>query len=153
MGICIMKWNWGKGLVVAMAAFMGFILYMVITMSTDKTYHHDLVTESYYAKEMAYQTEIDAETNTNNLKENIEGEKTKEGWLLSFPSELNPTKVTGNVFLYRPSNQKLDFDFPLVLSGSNLLIPDKQMIAGRWNITIEFEYDNKSYLYKKSIVY
>ncbi|WP_299210543.1 FixH family protein [uncultured Dokdonia sp.] len=148
-----MKWNWGTGLVVAMAAFIGFILYMVITMSTNKKYSHDLVTESYYAKEMAYQTEIDAETNTNNLKENIEGKKTKEGWLLSFPSELEASKIIGKVFLYRPSNQQLDFDFPLVLSGSNLLIPDKQLVDGRWNITIEFEYDSTSYLYKKSIVY
>jgi len=148
-----MKWNWGKGLVVGMLAFMSFILYMVITMSTDKKYSHDLVTESYYAKEMAYQTEIDAESNTNALKEKIEGKKTIEGWLLSFPSELDPAHITGNVFLYRPSNQQLDFDFPLVLSGSNLLIPDKQLIGGRWNITIEFEYNNISYLYKKPIVY
>lgn len=148
-----MKWNWGKSLVVGMLAFMSFILYMVITMSTDKKYSHDLVTESYYAKEMAYQTEIDAETNTNALKEKIQGKKTTEGWLLSFPSELNPAKITGKVFLYRPSNKQLDFDFPLVLSGSNLLIPDKQLIDGRWNITVEFEYDNTSYLYKKSIVY
>lgn len=148
-----MKWNWGKSLVVGMLSFMSFILYMVITMSTDKKFSHDLVTESYYAKEMAYQTEIDAETNTNALKEKIQGKKTTEGWLLSFPSELNPAKITGNVFLYRPSNKQLDFDFPLVLSGSNLLIPDKQLIDGRWNITIEFEYDNTSYLYKKSIVY
>lgn len=148
-----MKWNWGKSLVVGMLAFMSFILYMVITMSTNKKYSHDLVTESYYAKEMAYQTEIDAETNTNALKEKIQGKKTTEGWLLSFPSELNPAKITGNVFLYRPSNKQLDFDFPLVLSGSNLLIPNKQLIDGRWNITIEFEYDNTSYLYKKSIVY
>lgn len=153
MGTCIMKWNWGKSLVVGMLAFMSFILYMVITMSTDKKYSHDLVTEEYYAKEMAYQTEIDAETNTNALKEKIEGKKTKAGWLLSFPSELDPAKISGNVFLYRPSNQQLDFDFPLVLSGSNLLIPDKQLIGGRWNITIEFEYENTSYLYKKPIVY
>ncbi|GGG20244.1 cytochrome Cbb3 oxidase maturation protein CcoH [Dokdonia pacifica] len=148
-----MKWNWGKSLVVGMIAFMSFILYMVITMSTDKKYSHDLVTEEYYAKEMAYQTEIDAETNTNTLKEKIRGKKTTAGWLLSFPSELDPAKITGNVFLYRPSNQQLDFDFPLVLSGSNLLIPDKHLIGGRWNITIEFEYDNTSYLYKKPIVY
>ncbi len=148
-----MKWNWGKGLVVAMVAFMSFILYMVITMSTNKKYSHDLVTESYYAKEMAYQTEIDAETNTYDLKEKIVGTKTNEGWLLSFPSELDPAKLTGKVFLYRPSNQQLDFDFPLVLSRSNLLIPDKHLIDGRWNITIEFEYENTSYLYKKSIVY
>ena len=34
-------------------------------MSTNKKYSHDLVTEDYYAKEMAYQNEIDAESNTH----------------------------------------------------------------------------------------
>ena len=79
-----MKWNWGKGIVLGMLAFMGFILYMVITMSVDKNYSHDLVTEEYYAKEMVYQTEIDAEKNLNGLNEKISGQKTEEGWLLKF---------------------------------------------------------------------
>ncbi|WP_299525478.1 FixH family protein [uncultured Lutibacter sp.] len=148
-----MKWNWGTGIVVGMIAFVSFIMYMVITMSTNEKYSHDLVTEEYYAKEMAYQTEIDAETNTNNLKENIEGNKTHDGWLLSFPKGLEASKIKGKVFLYRPSNQQLDFDFPIVLSGSNLLIPDKELMDGRWNITIEFTYNNEDYLYKKAIVY
>lgn len=148
-----MKWNWGKGIVVSMVTFMGFIMYLVITMSTNKKYSHDLVTEDYYAKEMAYQKEIDAETNTKNLRENIIGKRTNEGWLLSFPSELESSKIKGTVFLYRPSNEKLDFDIPLVLSGSNLLIPDKKMLDGRWNITIQFTYNNEDYLYKKAIMY
>ncbi|OEJ99120.1 cytochrome C oxidase Cbb3 [Flavivirga aquatica] len=148
-----MKWNWGKSLVVGMLAFMSFIMYFVITMSTDKKYKHDLVTEEYYAKEMAYQTEIDAETNTYNLKERIENRKTQEGWLITFPKELETSKIKGRVFLYRPSNQKLDFDLPIVLSGSNLLVPDNKMVGGRWNITIEFKYNEENYLYKKSIIY
>ncbi len=148
-----MKWNWGKGIIVGMVAFMSFILYMVITMSTDKKFSHDLVTEAYYAKEMAYQNEIDAETNTNNLSEKIIGKRLPEGWLLLFPKEIKALETTGKVFLYRPSNQKLDFEFPLEISDRNLLIPDHKLIAGRWNITIEFTQDNKVYLYKKSITY
>ncbi|GER58092.1 FixH family protein [Patiriisocius marinus] len=148
-----MKWNWGTGIVVGMVAFMAFILYMVITMSTNKKFSYDLVTEEYYAKEMAYQTEIDAETNINDLSGQFEGKKTKDGWLLTFPNEIEASKVKGKVFLYRPSNQKLDFDLPLVLSGSNLLIPDNKLIGGRWNITIEFEQNGTEYLYKKSITY
>jgi len=148
-----MKWNWGKGLVVAMIVFIAFIMYMVITMSTDKKYSYDLVTEEYYAKEMVYQTEIDAEKNTHSFSKKIKGEKTKEGWLLTFPSELNAQDIKGKVFLYRPSNQKLDFDLPIVLSGSNLLIPDKQMLDGRWNITMTFKYQGKDYMYKKEINY
>ena len=148
-----MKWNWGTGIVVGMVTFISFIMYFVITMSVNKKYSHDLVTEDYYAKEIAYQKEIDAETNTKNLKENIIGKRTKEGWLITFPEELKPSEIKGKIFLYRPSNQKLDFELPIVLSSPNLLIPDKKMVSGRWNITIEFNYKNNAYLYKKAIVY
>lgn len=148
-----MKWNWGTGIVIGIISFMSFILYFVIKMSTDNKFHHDLVTEEYYAKEMAYQTEIDAETNTFNLKEEIQGKRTNEGWLLSFPKELNPTKIQGKVFLYRPSNQKLDFSLPITMSGNNLLIPEKFLVDGRWNITIDWNYENTNYLYKKAITY
>jgi nitrogen fixation protein FixH len=148
-----MKWNWGKGIVVAMACFMGFILYMVITMSTDDNYSHDLVTEEYYAKEMAYQTEIDAETNARNLVGEISGKRTPEGWLLTFPPSISESTNKGKVFLYRPSNQQLDFEVPLAISGSNLLIPDNQLIDGRWNIIMEWTDGEEEFMYKKSIVY
>lgn len=148
-----MKWNWGTGLAIGMLAFISFILYFVITMSVNKKYSYDLVTEEYYAKSMTYQNEIDEETNTYNLEEKITGQKTKKGWLLSFPEELDPEKINGKVFLYRPSNQQLDFDLPIVLSGLNLLIPDKSLVDGRWNITLEWTYENKDFLYKKAIVY
>ena len=148
-----MKINWGTGLVIGMACFIAFILYMVITMSTDKNYSHDLVTESYYEKEMMYQQEIDAETNIAKLSGNIFGKKTNDGWLLQFPTELVSEKIIGTVFLYRPSNKQLDFDIPIELSGSNLLIPDERLLEGRWNITISWEYKGETYLYKKQIVY
>jgi len=148
-----MKLNWGIGLVVAMAGFMAFILYFVIVMSTDTKYSHDLVTEEYYAKEMVYQEEIDAEINTNNLTEKIISRNTDLGWEIIFPESLEPKKIIGKVFLYRPSNQKLDFELPLGLSTPNLLIPDKNLIGGRWNITIEWTYEGKPFIYKKEIVY
>lgn len=148
-----MKWNWGKGIVLGMLAFMGFILYMVITMSVDKNYSHDLVTEEYYAKEMVYQTEIDAEKNLNGLNEKISGQKTEDGWLLKFPTELTNENSTGKIALYRPSNQKLDFEIPMELTNSQVMIPKKNLIDGRWNITIDFQYEGKNYLYKKEIVY
>ena len=148
-----MKINWGTGLVIGMLLFMSFILFFVVKMSTDKQYKHDLVVEEYYKKEMAYQEEIDAERNFKAYASKIVGERTKEGWNIQFPEDLNPSNLKGTVFLYRPSNKQLDFDFPIVLSGSNLLIPDKRLLDGRWNITIEMEYEGEKYLYKKSIVY
>ncbi|WP_034059225.1 FixH family protein [Lacinutrix jangbogonensis] len=148
-----MKWNWGTGIVVVIIAFMSFILFLVIKMTTNTEYGHDLVTDEYYAKEMLYQTEIDAETNTYNLKERIISKKTDEGWLLIFPKELEPSKIIGKVFLYRPSNEKLDFELTLNLTTSHLLIPEHKMLDGRWNITIDWTYEDTPYLYKKQITY
>lgn len=148
-----MKWNWGTGIVIGMISFIAFILYFVITMSTDKKYSHDLVTEEYYAKEMMYQNEIDAETNTNNLSQKIISHRVDTGWEITFPTELDPQKMKGNVFLYRPSNEKLDFDFDLDLSSHTFLIPDKDLLGGRWNINIEWSYEGTPFMYKQEIVY
>jgi nitrogen fixation protein FixH len=148
-----MKINWGTGLVIVMVLFMSFILFFVIKMSTNEQYKHDLVTEEYYKKEMAYQEEIDAETNFQAFASKLTGQRIKEGWSIQFPKEMDPSNINGTVFLYRPSNKQLDFDFPIVLSGSNLLIPDKRLLDGRWNITIEMEYQGEKHLYKKSILY
>lgn len=148
-----MKWNWGTGIVVGMIAFISFILFFVITMSTDKKYSHDLVTEEYYAKEIVYQKEIDAETNTQNLSEKLISKKVDNGWQITFPEQFEVSKIKGTVFLYRPSNQQLDFDLPIAISSSNLLIPDKQLLDGRWNITIVWMYDETPYMYKEEIVY
>lgn len=148
-----MKINWGTGLVIGMVIFIAFILFLVITMTTDDTYNHDLVTEEYYKKEMAYQEEIDAEENLKLLPSALKTMRVPEGWQINFPEELDPSKINGTMFLYRPSSKQLDFDFPIVLSGLNLLIPDKRLLDGRWNIIIDWEYEGINYLYKESIFY
>lgn len=148
-----MKINWGTGLVIGMVLFISFIMYFVIKITTDKKYDYDLVTEEYYKKEMVYQKEIDAEANSNSLESTISGEKVAEGWMLTFPENIDYSKIEGTVFLYRPSNKQLDFQLPIKLSGLNMLIPDEKLVAGRWNTIVRWTYQGKDYLYKKEIVY
>jgi nitrogen fixation protein FixH len=148
-----MKINWGTGIVIAIALFMTFILVLVYKMTMNQDYNHDLVVEEYYKKELAFQEEINAEENALSLSERIKGKKVDDGWLLTFPKEIEGSKIEGSVFLYRPSNKQLDFDFSIELSGLNLLIPDERLLDGRWNITVEWEYNGEPYLYKESITY
>lgn len=148
-----MKINWGTGLVIGMALFVSFILYFVIRISTEKKFDYDLVTEEYYKQEMFLQGEIDAQENSFMLKEKIRGEKTPDGWLLTFPADLDYTAITGVVSMYRPSDKRLDFDLPLKFSNGQVLIPESRMVAGRWNTIINWEYKGKSYLYRNKIVY
>lgn len=148
-----MKINWGTGIVLAFIGFMAFILFFVIRVNTDKKYDHDLVTEDYYKKELDFQNDINKETNAKKLTENVSLKKTDKGVLIAFPEDIMINSVSGKVFLYRPSNKQLDFEVPISLSDHNLLIPDKRLLDGRWNIKIDWQYNGNSYLYKEEIIY
>jgi len=148
-----MKFNWGTGIIIAFIGFISFIMYFVINMSTNSKFDHDLVTEDYYAAELEYQNDIDKEHNAQILSQNLTWIKTNNGIIIKFPEEFEEKKITGNVFLYRPSNKQFDFETPVSLSNHNLLIPDKRLLDGRWNIKVDWQYNGKSYLFKKEITY
>ena len=148
-----MRINWGTAIVLAFIAFIGFILFFVVRMSMDDRANHDLVTEEYYKAELGYQKEIDAEKNARNTAVQLKIEKTAKGLLIRFPEAIENQNIKGNVSLYRPSNKHLDFDLPLSLSNSHLLIPDKRLLDGRWDIKISWESQGKAYLHKESLTY
>ncbi len=148
-----MKINWGTGIVIAFIIFIAFIMYFVISMLTDKKFDHDLVTEDYYQEELLHQNEIDKELNAKELSINVSWTKTNEGIEIVFPDNLDYKKITGKVFLYRPSNKKLDSETTISLSSHKMLIPSDQLLDGRWNIKIDWQYKGKPYLLRESLVY
>jgi hypothetical protein len=148
-----MKINWGTGIVIAFVLFISFIMYFVFRMTTQEKSDHQLVTEKYYQKELEYQSEIEAEKNIQKYGEDFVLKQTDKGVLITFPRTMVAENIKGNVFLYRPSNENLDFDIPIRLSSSHLLIPDDLMLGGRWDIRVSWEYEGKPHLYKKSITY
>ena len=147
-----MKINWGTSIVIAIAAFMAFILFFVIKMSTNSKYDHDLVATDYYKNELVFQKEIDKEQNLQLLKETIKVDVTEKGLFVVFPEELPSNKIKGKMFLYRPSNEKLDLEIPLVVSSNILFLPKKDLVGGRWNIVIDFTCNGTAYLYKQDLL-
>ncbi|MDX1472127.1 MAG: FixH family protein, partial [Flavobacteriaceae bacterium] len=111
------------------------------------------VVEEYYKQELAFQEEIDAEENLKSLSSKIKGQKTADGWLLSFPTEMEESVVSGTIEFYRPSNKKLDFQRPLDIENNVLLIPDENLVGGRWDISIRWKSKTKEFLYKDRIIY
>jgi len=148
-----MKINWGTGIVIGFVVFISFIMYMVVHMLTDKEYNHDLVTEKYYEKGTLYQEEIDAETNAQSLSEKVKIRNDNDGITITFPEDLDPSKIKGTVSFYRPSNKNLDFDLPIVLSSNTLLIPDNRLLEGRWDIKVDWTYEGVHYLNKDKTTY
>ncbi len=148
-----MKLNWGTGIVLAFVGFIGFILFFVVRMSLDDRSNHDLVTEDYYKKELVFQQDIDAMKKAKALSYPPRVEKTEAGMLIHFPVNMSPEKIEGKVSLYRPSNKHLDFDLPISVSKPNLLIPDKRLLDGRWDMEVRWTYEGETYLLRKSFTY
>ncbi|WP_190811048.1 FixH family protein [Flagellimonas sp. S3867] len=148
-----MKINWGTGIVIAFIAFITFILYFVVRMSTDNSANHDLVTEDYYKQELAYQKEIDASESALAMDAKLKIVKSEKGITIFFPKKFDYKKITGTVSLYRPSNKHLDLDFPLSLSKTHLLIPDNRLVDGRWDISVKWQYEENKFLFKERLTY
>jgi hypothetical protein len=122
-------------------------------VQSDSTYDNELVTEEYYKKEALVQNDIEKQKSANQLKYKLKFEKSVEGIVVEFPSNFDFKKIKGKVSLYRPSSQKLDFEIPISLSSSNLLIPNSNLEGGLWDITVDWTYDSVSYLNKETIYY
>ncbi len=146
-----MKISWGTSIVIAFGLFMAFILYFVFLVQSDKKYDNELVLSDYYKYEMNLENQQNKERNANELTSNVTIIEQDNEIIIEFPSEFDYTKITGKISLYRPSDEKLDFEIPISLSSSNLLIPRKVLADGRWDIIVDWRFQDKEYLNKKSI--
>ena len=147
------KIGWGTGIVIAMISFMIFILSFVYKSMALDEYHHELVSEDYYKDELHYQKEIDKLNNAKTLKQDIVLSNSKEGILLQFPKDLDQNKISGSIFFQRLSNKKLDFLLDLSLDNHQQLIPDKNLVSGKWIVKIDWKHGNEEYLFKDSWFY
>lgn len=148
-----MKINWGTSIVIAFGTFMLFILYFVYKVQSNSKYDNELVVEEYYKHDANYQQELEKLQNSADLSEKPKIVKTADGLEISFPTHLDIKNITGNVSFYRSSNKKLDFEVPISFSGSTLLIPNKRLLGGLWDISINWNYNKVDYITKETIYY
>jgi hypothetical protein len=109
------KITWPTGIIIAITAFVVFILSFVFRVTFMDEYDHHLVSEEYYKDELNYQQEIDKLSKAAMLKENVTLKKVASGLLINFPSEFDPSQISGTISFQRLSNNKLDFQIPIEL--------------------------------------
>lgn len=138
--------NWGKGIIIAMGAFMSFILFMVFTLMSKST---DLESEDYYKKEIEYEQEMNALKNASQLKENAEINLTEEFVVVVLPTKEDVSNV--QIALFRPDNKKMD----KLLNENNsktIMIAKNTLLKGRYNVAIKYEVNGKKTLQKEEIM-
>jgi hypothetical protein len=148
-----MKVNWGTAIVIAMIAFIVFILTFVYRSAVMDEYQHELVSEDYYGDELHYQEEIDKINNASKLEVDLTMVRTADGLTFRFPEDLEPEKISGTISLQRPSNKSLDLKMPIELTDSDFLIPDQSLASGKYIVVVDWKHENSEYMFKDEIFY
>lgn len=137
-----MKFTWGHGIFLTLAAFIGFIAYLVVGTFQERV---DLTSENYYEREVAFEDE---------RHELMAGDKLGEVSVNAVDGELQlqlPADNWGDVEVnfYRAENADLDFssDFP---SANNGLLTLEKPVAGMWKIEIIASKGEETYRWKFS---
>jgi len=147
------KINWGTGIVIAIVLFIAFILSFVYKTIFVEKYEHHLVSEDYYKDELHYQEEIDKLNNANFLPKNVSLTNTDKGIIIRFPEDKDFHKIKGKVGFLRRSNEKLDFERDIDLTENFMIIDDSLLVPGKWEIRVDWQYEDEEYLLKESWFY
>ena len=144
------KISWGTGIVIGIVIFIVLSVTMTIIFMTQDV---SLVSDNYYEKSLVYQDEIDKQSRTKALNEEVKINFNGETIAILFPSDYVSKNMTGEIYFYRPSDQKMDFIIPLQISADgSQSIPVERFEKGFWRLKLNWEMDGNEYYNEKAIV-
>ena len=143
------KINWGTGILIRIIIFIVISITMtVIFMNQDV----NLVTAKYYENSLKYQDEIDKQSRTNALDEEVKINFNGQELSIFFPKDYKEENINGEIYFYRPSNPKLDFKLPLLLSEAGIqIIPTQRLEKGFWRLKLNWMMGGNGYYNEKAI--
>lgn len=140
--------NWGKGILIAIIAFLAGTALMVIIAINSET---GLVAKNYYEQGINYQEKIDRINRTNALSEKVVIEFSPTSVLINIPGMFKRDKIKGDITFYRPSNAKDDFKVPLEVDSENRMhLSIDKLGKGFWKIQVEWSVDTVKYFNETS---
>lgn len=141
--------NWGTKILFVYIAFILGISFMVYKSSTQKT---DLVTTDYYARELKYQDKIDEMKRAGALSEQVKCEIRKNELVIVFPKDFTGKKLSGEVVLYCPSDEKKDIKKNFMVQDEPVLLPLSLVKAGMYELHINWQDGGVAYYFEKKIL-
>jgi len=142
------KISWGTGILIGIIVFVVISVSMTIIFMMQDV---NLVSDNYYEKSLVYQEEIDKQSRTKTLNEQVKINFNGEVVRILIPSEYLEKEISGEIFFYRPSNPKLDFVLPIHLVDGNQIIPVKRLEKGFWRVKLNWMMDSNGYYNERAI--
>ncbi|SHE86735.1 FixH family protein [Chryseobacterium takakiae] len=139
------KFTWGHGVVIALLAFMAFILSMLF-LFTNGQKNSEMVTDNYYEEELKYQDVIDAKKRADDLEEKPVYSQDKSGIKITFPNDYDNSNTTVKFVLNRTDDQNLDIKKSVQLDANkSFLIPAQVLKMGNYTLRLNWTKDKIDY--------
>jgi len=143
-----MKLNWGHKILGFYLVFVAGIVYMVILSSRQKV---DLVTADYYGEELRYQDRIEESGRASALSDPLQYSIAQGMLTITFPREFEGKKISGELQVYCPSDDKKDIYRNIDVSDNNMKITLPEANKGEHVQKVKWTSDGLSYCFEKNI--
>jgi len=141
-----MKLNWGNSIFLFLTVFvlMG-IAFVVFSLSKS----NDLVTTDYYQKGADYTKQMEITGRSAVYNDSIQVLNQNKNVVVRFAHSINQMTDTMQVYFYRPSDKKLDFNYQGLLNTDSLIIKKEFLSGGRYKVKFQWLYNRESYQIEK----
>lgn len=141
--------NWGYKIIAVYVVFVAGMLFLAFKSSRQNI---ELVTEDYYAKELVYQQKIDESKHTASLSSPVEIKQTGHELTIHFPKDFAAKKITGELTVYCPSDEKKDLLQQFVVTDSALVIKLPASYHGLHYVKISWGAEEVKYYFEQRII-
>lgn len=139
------KFTWGHGIALALACFIGFILYLIFIFPIGKQ-TSDLVSDNYYQDELEYQKVIDAKKNADQLSQKPFFAQLPYGIRIAFPKETIDAGQQVHYELYSINDKEKDKKQNVNLDNNNsFLVPKEMLSTGSYTLKVRWKKSDIDY--------
>lgn len=136
------------------AFFVIAIIFSAVFVTVAVRHHDDLVSADYYEREVTFQKQLDSMNRTQSVaaKTAVRFDMAEKAIVISLP-QAQLAKATGNVHLYRPSDARLDREFPLALGvDGTQRLDTKPLAEGLWKVRVTWTANEQEYFIDQSVL-
>jgi hypothetical protein len=143
-----MKISWGYKIVFIYTVFVLGILTMVFLSAKE---NRDLVSENYYADEIAYQQVIDQSSKTAALSAPVELIASGKQLIIQLPKEFYGLQANGEWTLYYAADKALDLRGNMSTQNGKYSVALPAQATGQYLFKMHWKVDNQEYYVEKNI--
>ena len=145
-----MRISWGYKIFIGYSLFVMGILFLAFKANRQ---NFDLVTENYYEAELKYQDVIDRKSRTAALSAAPVISHSVEAVSIQLPQEFSRIPVSGEMYLYRPSDATKDIRESFSTTEGFSKIKLKQQLTGAYELKLSWKAGGQTFYHESRIFF